>query len=302
MAFFLRFFLSFLFPISLFGGFEADFFRACLDGDLEKVIQIYHQEGLKITAYRDKAKNNPLHIACCSKKGGTKKEIVHFLIANNCDVNGVNAYGSTPLFIAVSNENNEATELLLTSKGIKVNAFTYGRTPLHEAVLNQSPSLIRLLLNHADTNPNFGTTDDGATPLHFAAKMGLVEEAQLLIEDPRIHLNASQNDSTYPGATPLHFAAMHGQAQIVASLLKTNRVNVHCTIDRGAFAGFTPLHLAVLNPDTPNTYATVQLLLRAGANPKVKSKRGQKAINLTSVQAIQSLLLDPKRSIHFKQQ
>ena len=295
--FFKVFIYIFLIPSTfLFGNAENDFFRACLNGDLAKVIEIYNKQGTKVTSCRDKDKNTPLHLACCSKKGGNKKEIVHFLIANEADVNAMNVHGSTPLFIAVSNENVQATELLLQCRGIKVNQPVQGLTPLHAAVINQSSSLIKLLLNHKAINPNFGTTD-GATPLHFAAMMGFIEEAKLLIEHPKVNVNASQHDSIYSGATPLHFAAMQGEAEIVDALLKTNRVRIECRLDRGDYEGFTPLHFAVLNPDTPNVYATLQLLLQAGADPKAKCKMGKRAIDLTSVKLIQSLLNDPKQLV-----
>lgn len=283
-------------PVFLFGSSETDFFRACLNGEMEKVIELYNKEGLKLTFSRDKDKNTPLHLACCSKKGGNKKSLVDFLISSGVDINAVNEHGSTPLFIAVSNGNYEATELLLKEKGIKVNQPINGFTSLHVAVINQYDPLIKLLLSHPETNPNFGTAD-GATPLHFAAMMGLVEEAKILIDNPRTDINAPQHDHLYSGATPLHFAAMQAQTEIVDYLLKTNQARIHAVLDRGDYEGFTPLHFAVLNPDAPNVHSTVKLLLRAGANPKTKCKVGKKPAELTSVKVIQSLLNNPKQAM-----
>lgn len=287
--------LIFIIPVFLFGGSESDFFRACLNGEMEKVIELYNKEGLRLTFSRDKDKNTPLHLACCSKKGGNKKELVDFLISNGVDVNATNEAGETPLVIAVSNGNYEATELLLKAKGIKVNQTTKGFTPLHLAVINEFIPLVKLLLNHPEINPNFGTAD-GATPLHFAAMMGLKEEAKLLIDNPRTDINAPQHDHVYSGATPLHFAAMQAQTEIVDYLLKTNRARIHAVLDRGDYESFTPLHFAVLNPDAPNVYSTVKLLLRAGANPKTKCGVGKKPAELTSVKVVQFLLNNPKQA------
>lgn len=286
--------LIFIVPFFLFGNLESDFFRACLNGEMEKVIELYNKEGLRLTFSRDKDKNTPLHLACCSKKGGNKKDLVDFLISNGVDVNATNEVGETPLIVAVSNGNYEATELLMKAKGIKVNQTTKGFTPLHLAVINEFIPLVKLLLSHPETNPNFGTAD-GATPLHFAAMMGLKEEAKLLIADPRTDINAPQHDPVYSGATPLHFAAMQAQTEIVDYLLKTNRVRIHAILDRGDYEGFTPLHFAVLNPDAPNVYSTVKLLLRAGANPKAKCSVGKKPAELTSVKVVHSLLNNPKQ-------
>ncbi|QVL57123.1 MAG: ankyrin repeat domain-containing protein [Simkaniaceae bacterium] len=283
-------------PVFLFGGSESDFFRACLNGDMEKAIELYNKEGLRLTFSRDKDKNTPLHLACCSKKGGNKKELVDFLISNGVDINALNEHGSTPLFIAVSNGNFEATELLLKAKGIKINQLINGFTVLHIAVMNECIPIVKLLLNHPETNPNFGTAD-GATPLHFAAMMGLIEEAKLLIDDRRTDINAPQHDHVYSGATPLHFAAMQAQTEIVDYLLKTKQVRINAILDRGDYEGFTPLHFAVLNPDAPNTYSTIKLLLKAGANPKTKCKVGKRAVDLTSVKVIQSLLNNPKKAM-----
>lgn len=288
--------LILLVPTLLFGRLENDFFRACLNGEMEDVIELYKLEGLKLTFSRDKDKNTPLHLACCSKKGGNKKEIIDFLISNGVDVNAVNEHGSTPLFIAVSNGNYEATELLLKANGIKVNQTINGFTALHVAVMNQFVPIVKLLLSHPNLNPNFGTAD-GATPLHFAAMMGLTEEAKLLIDDPRTDINAPQHDPVYSGATPLHFAAMQAQTEVVEYLLKTKKTRINAILDRGDYEGFTPLHFAVLNPDAPNVYSTIKLLLNAGANPKAKCKVGKRAVDLTSVKVVQSLLNNPKKAL-----
>ncbi len=286
--------LILLMPILLFAGSENDFFRACLNGEIEKVIELYSKEGLRLTFAKDKDGNTPLHLACCSKKGGNKKELVDFLISNGVDVNATNQHGSTPLIIAITNGNYEATELLLNAKGIKVNlALNQNFTPLHLAVINQYTPLIKLLLSHKDLNPNFGTVD-GATPLHFAAMMGLTEEAKLLIDDRRTNLNAPQHDHIYSGATPLHFAAMQAQTEIIEYLLKTNKVRIDLVLDKGDYEGFTPLHFAVMNPDATNAFNTVKLLLIAGANPKARCKAKKRPADLTSVKIIQSLLKNPK--------
>ena len=280
-----------------FGGYENDFFRACLYGDMEKVIELYNKEGLRLIFCKDKDRNTPLHIACCSKKGGTKKDLVNFLIVNGVDVNATNNHGSTPLMIAITNGNYEAIERLIKAQDIKINQPVQSFTPLHCAVINQSIPIIKLLLSHPDIRPNFGTID-GATPLHFAAMMGLKEEAKLLIDDPRTDINAPQNDLIYSGATPLHFAAMQAEGEIVASLLQTNKANIHAVLDHGDYEGFTPLHFAVLNPDVPNVHETVKILLQGGANPKIKCKMGKKPANLTSVKLIQSLLNHPEEGLH----
>ena len=280
----------------LAGQVESDFFRACLLGDHEKILQLYEKEGSRLSTIQDKDGNTPLHLACCSKKGGVKSEIIRYLIQKGVNINAFNQYESTPLTIAVSNGNYEAAELLLNAKGIRVNqGYQQNYTPLHLAVVSGSIPLIELLLSHPETNPNFGTSD-GATPLHYAAMQGLVQEAKLLIDDPRTDVNAPQHDTNYPGATPLHFAAMQAQREIVAYLLEKGRAEVNATLSEGSHAGFTPLHFAVLNPDSVNVYEVVKLLIEHGADPKMKCAVGKTAYDLTSVSVIQKALKTLKKT------
>lgn len=273
---------------------EVDFFRACLNGDAKAFFKLYEKEGKKMLYIRDKEGNTPLHLACCSKKGGNKKELVSFLVEQGANINVQNGRQSTPLIIAVSNGNIEATEILLKLKDIKINQATaQGFTPLHIAVINRSIPLIEILLAHPDINPNFGTTD-GATPLHYAAMQEMLEEAKLLIDHPLTNVNAPQHDATYSGATPLHFAAMQAQVEIVDYLIK-HGAKVSVAINKGACGGFTPLHFAVLNPDSVNVFETVKMLIRSGANPKTKCHLGKTPTDLTSVEIIQELLKNPKK-------
>ena len=282
---------------SLFAGVESDFFRACLNGEREQMVALYEKEGSKLFYVRDKDNNTPLHLACCSKKVGHKQEIINFLISHKADVNAQNRYQSTPLIVAISNENYEAIEILLQSQELNPNlqdSLKY--SALQHAVINRSPHLVQHLLSHPKTNPNFGT-EDGSTPLHFAAMYGYIEEAQLLIEDPRTNLNAAQHDSTYGGATPLHFAAMQAQHEIIKKMLERGGVNIHASIEPGLYAGFKPLHFAVMNPDTVRVFETVKLLLEAGANPTQKCDIGKAPKDLTEVTLIKKLLRNPKTEL-----
>ncbi|MCB1107502.1 MAG: ankyrin repeat domain-containing protein [Chlamydiia bacterium] len=280
--------------VTLFAGVEDSFFRACLNGEAEKVIALYAKHGIRLTYARDKDGNTPLHLAACSQKGGTKGKIIEFLISKGVDVNASNQYESTPLTIAVTNGNYEGAALLLKAAGIRPNKmYQKNFSPLHLATISKSPPLIKLILSHPETNPNFGTSD-GATPLHYAAMMGLIEEAEILINDPRIDVNAPQHDPVYSGATPLHFAAMQAQPEIVAALLKKPGIQVNPIINDGTQKGFTPLHFVVMNPDTVNVIEVVKLLLDAGANPKAKCEAGKTPYNLTSVKVVQDTLKNHK--------
>ena len=273
---------------------ESDFFRACLNGDEEKVLQFYALEGEKLLSAKDKDKNSGLHIACCSKKGGEKISIISFLLSQGANVNAQNRFYSTPLIISICNNNYQAAQLLLQSPSINPNLQDHsGYSPLHYAVIKRSPSMISLLLSHPKTNPNFGTSD-GASPLHFAAMYGYKEEAKALLDDARTDVNIAQHDPHYGGATPLHFAAMQVQVEIVKMMLERKEINVHASLAQGLYAGFTPLHFAIMNPNTVHVFDTVKLLLHSGANPYKKSQVGKTPFDLTEIGIIKSLLKNPK--------
>lgn len=291
---FASFFL--IFQALVFASVEDEFFRVCLNGDTDTFHILYQVEGKRLIHSKDKSGNTPLHLACCSKKGGHKKELIEFLIKEGANVNATNNHMSTPLYIAVSNGNIEGTSALLKASKLKVNQQNpEGFTALHVAVMSQSIPLIEQLLAHPEINPNFGTTD-GATPLHFAAMQGLVEEAILLINHPRTNINAPQHDHTYGGATPLHFAAMQAQTEIVKYLVEKGHARVDVALNKGPCGGFTPLHFVVMNPDTVNVLETVKILLKNGANPKTKCVSGNVPYDLTSVSIIQEILKNPKKA------
>lgn len=282
---------------SLFAKVESDFFRACLNGEEEKVHELYKEHGKKLIYAKDRDNNTGLHLACCTKKGGNKEKIVEFLISQGADVNAENRFKSTPLVIAVINGSYESVELLL--KHPKINPNTQDNhyySPLQHAVALHSPPMVQLVLSHPKVNPNFGTKD-GATPLHFAAMWGYVEEAKILINDPRTDINVTQHDPQYGGATPLHFAALQAQAEIVQMLLDHGDANVHATVMQGLFDGFTPLHFCVMNPETIQVFECVKLLLQAGANPKKKAQVGKTPIEMTEVGIIKNLLKTPHKEL-----
>jgi ankyrin repeat protein len=98
-------------------------------------------------------------------------------------------------------------------------------------------------------------SDDGFTPLHFAAYFGRLEVARLLLE-----LGADPNAVASNGSrvTPLH-SAVSARHRDMAGLLLALGASANA-VQRG---GWTPLHAAARNGDE----AIVDLLLLRGADP-----------------------------------
>jgi len=106
---------------------------------------------------------------------------------------------------------------------------------------------------------NYTVKRGGATPLLFAARVGDVESARLLLK-----AGADANDAQPDGVSALVLAAHSGHGPLAALLL-----------DHGAnpdtlASGYTALHAAVLRSDA----TLVKALLAHGASPDLRITRG----------------------------
>ena|GEM_PF-1685154 len=128
---------------------------------------------------------------------------------------------------------------------------------IHEAAKVADLDRIRDILaqnpREANSQNIYGMTPDGyqMTPLHWAARMGHLDVAKLLLRH-----GALVGSRTSRGMTPLHMAAFRGHASMTALLLD-NGATVTATDSFGA----SPLHLAAISGSVP----TIQTLLSRGA-------------------------------------
>ena len=140
--------------------------------------------------------------------------------------------------------------------GFDPNARAFNRTPLHHAAKRGMIDAVGSLIE-AGAHPNARDGYD-LTPLHYAAESGDADTIAALLA-----AGADQNDRARGGWTPLHEAAHSGGAEAVAALLAAG-----ADPNDRTEGGWTPLHVAA----EFSTAQSVLALLDAGADPNAEGK------------------------------
>ncbi|GAG26299.1 unnamed protein product, partial [marine sediment metagenome] len=178
-----------------------------------------------------------------------REHMSRILLARGANPNTTGMGGRTPLHIAARNNDTDMMELLIAS-GADVNAKDKdGWTPLHNTPLyyvaapDNADTFGLPVVPDADIIPSMAPPYE--TPLHYAPDRDSRGATKLLLANGA-DIEAKDND----GATPLHIAASAGNDYIVELLLS-----------RGA-----DIHAKDNNGDTPLAYA---LSWRRGMHPMV---------------------------------
>ncbi len=276
----------------------ADQFYDCIRrNDLGMLQGLIKTAGVKT---KDKHGTTPLHQAAANGSA----ESVRLLVAAGAEIDAANDFGATPLMWAITEPEKVR---ILVSAGANVNARSkMGRTPLYLAAANDgSSATVKLLL------------DRGAKPedqaLVMAAAAGDFASIRLLVEKG-VNVNAADP----AGRTPLMFAAGNGNLRAVEYLL-THGADVNAvsaekseTVKNGpiALGNLTALMMAApaAGPDVLKALLdagakvnaldvrkmnalmlaiasdhadarSVRLLLDRGADPALKDRDGQSALD-----------------------
>ncbi len=194
----------------------------------------------------------PLSLACTNRNGA----MVEKLLQAKADPNAAQWTGETPLMTATAGGSVDAVKSLL-NHGAEVNAkeSRRGQTPLMWAIAFQQPEIARLLIEHgadvkAKTHGIAGikpmvleaygsdvqvSPPGGYTPLLFAARVGDLETAKLLLAK-----GADVNEATPEEGNALVIASAGGYEKLALFLLEKGAdPNVKDS------AGLTAMHYAM---------------------------------------------------------
>ena len=228
----------------------------------------------------------PLWLACANASG----PMVERLLAAGADARATLTSGETALMACARTGSVDAVKALL-GRGVEVDAreASESQTALMWATARRHPAVVRLLLEHgADPNARsrirrevisrrlqsdlrYGersrslgsdaeeTDVGGFTPLLFAARVGDLESARLLLA-----AGAGVNDTGPDGASVLVVATHSGHGALARFLLDQG------ANPNAAIVGYTALHAAVLQGDRK----VVEALLDHGASPNAQITQG----------------------------
>ena len=225
---------------------------------------------------------------------------VELLLDHCASAEAQNNDGSTPLHVAASKvKMSQEIVQLLVENGTNIDLQNNkGRTALHEASRSCRVDIIQLILNH---NVEVDTPDsDGSTPLYLA-----IPEWRLTVSKTRLEAaneavqlllkhGAKINMQNHTGRAVLHRAAEHCYLDIIRLIL-----NHDADVDTPDTDGSTPLHLAIsVIPRELNTVpgiseerkqearletvASIQLLLKHGANVNLQDHMGRTSLHKAS--------------------
>eukprot|EP00731_Ephydatia_muelleri_P020724 Em0013g451a len=204
----------------------------------------------------DGRKSTPLHLAA----GYNRVNIVKLLLKQGADVHAKDKGGLVPLHNACSYGHYDVTELLL-KKNACANALDLWQfTPLHEAASKSRTEVCTLLLCHG-ANPTLPNCH-GKTSLDLASSEELRQRMEL----------------EYRGHCLLA-AASNGETSLIKKTVTSKLVLFQHPLTLNS-----ALHHAVLG-SSPKRKATVELLIKKGADINAQNKEKQTALHLASSKA-----------------
>jgi uncharacterized protein len=232
----------------------------------------------------------PLYLACVN----ANPAMIEKLLKSGADANAAAPEGETPLMTVARTGNVEAAKVLLAhGADVKAKEDWHGQTALMWATAQGHPAMMRELIAHgADVNARSELKEwerqvtseprekwlppGNLAPLHYAARQGCVECAQVLL-DAGAEINAVDPD----GISSVVFAIINGHFDVAGLLIdrgadpnladKTGRTALYAAVDFNTMpVSNRPAPKVIDNQLT--ALDLIQKLLAAGANVNAQLK------------------------------
>jgi hypothetical protein len=200
---------------------------------------------------------------------GREKRVIAAFVKAKANLNAADAGGTTPLMAAVATDRSEIIDALIAA-GAKIEAKdTDGWTAVHYAVTNGKWSALdKLIAAKADVN---AVANDKYSAMMMAIGAGRGGIAEKLMK-AGAKFPASWPDDE---STLVHAVVGHDLQAVRIALANSPKIDEPAPDD-----GFTPLAIAAWNNDAQ----IVMELLRAGADPSIKDKKGKTALDQATSQ------------------
>lgn len=216
-------------------------------------------------------------------------KLVESLIEQQVNVNTMDFYGATALYLAVWRNNLEIAKILV-GYGADVNKSRGERIPLHLAVMKGEKDFVKFLIEKgADVN---AIDNRGMTPLQIAVKNCRPSDEIII----KILLGKGANISSLGirGRTPLLHLIYYSEIRF--EWLLDLLIQSGADINAKDIYGSTSLHKAVKEQD----WAIINLLLEAGADINATTNEGETAPSLAIKLASELVTHDMSSIIYHK--
>jgi len=175
--------------------------------------------------------------------------VARCLVERGSNVNATDKSGSTPLHLAIMENNVEAVKFLVSVEGVDINvrAEKFEFTPLRKAVFLGNVDIVKTLISHKDIDVN-KPDYCGCTPLHTAIMRKHFDVCNILLSVEGIKINTESVNRNHRGDffvdTPLHAAVDADNVELVKLLVsKGAKIDVKAGV-KELVGGTTPLEMA----------------------------------------------------------
>lgn len=289
----------------------------------------------------------PPLLSVCGNPSQKMSPMIEFLISKGADIHSTYPNGDTPLHLAIKADSEveclRRLEILVNSGCDPHACDLAGKTPFHIAARHGHILVMEYLLSVGVSIPSdvmltlFGgnywiercypticflldkgadghvVSEDGETPLHFAAALNRENEA-LDVVKLLVHSGCNLSMLNSARETPLHIAARRGYLSVVDYLLslgtpfprdmllaasdgpsqKTQMIRY--LVDRGADAsvatadGDTPLHLLLTMGTETDRLESTKILIDTGCDPCARNLAGETPLHTAARSGLVTIL------------